>query len=40
MNINLDQALSQGSLLITLYVIAAVLLYIVFIRKSTKSKNT
>ncbi len=40
MNINLDQALSTGSLLITLYVIAAILLYIVFVRKSTKTKSS
>ncbi len=40
MNINLDQALSIGSLLITLYVIAAILLYIVFVRKSTKTKSS
>lgn len=38
MNVNLDQALSTGSILITLYVIAAVLLYLVFIKKSSKSK--
>ncbi len=40
MNINLEQALSTGSLLLTLYVIAAVLLYVVFIKKSSKSKST
>lgn len=40
MNINLDQALTSGSLLMTLYVIAAILLYIVFVRKPSKTKNT
>ncbi len=39
MNVSLDQALNSGSLLITLYAIAAILLYVVFIRKSTKAKN-
>lgn len=40
MNVTIDQALNSGSLLITLYVIAAILLYVVFIRKSTKAKNS
>ncbi|MDP1722087.1 MAG: hypothetical protein Q8L37_02660 [Candidatus Gottesmanbacteria bacterium] len=39
MPINLDQVLNTGSLLLTLYVIAAVLLYVVFIKKSSKPKR-
>lgn len=40
MNISIDQALTSGSFLITLYVIAAILLYMVFVKKSSKTKNT
>ncbi len=36
--ISIDQALNSGSVLITLYVIAAILIYVVFIRKSSKTK--
>lgn len=38
MNLNLDQALNAGSILITLYVIAVALIYLVFIRTPSESK--